>query len=114
MPHPKSDYTVEIRGADAATRTGEAAIKQADLLVGIRQDTKTITGHLRFSAGNIGLQEMAFAQVVGEGRFDEKTFSINLSRIDFSGGRIRFTADGRTSENPLGKTHPSISILLPV
>jgi hypothetical protein len=100
MPNAKSDYTVEIRGADAAYRTGEATIKQADLFVGIRQDPKTISGDLRFSAGNISLQGMAFAQVVGEGRFDEKTFSINLSRADFSGGKIRFTADGRTSENP--------------
>jgi len=100
MPNAKSDYTVDIRGADAAYRTGEATIKQADLFVGIRQDPKTISGDLRFSAGNIGLQGMAFAQVVGEGRFDEKTFSINLSRADFSGGRIRFTADGRISQNP--------------
>ncbi|HVP77568.1 MAG TPA: hypothetical protein VMV04_06710, partial [Thermodesulfobacteriota bacterium] len=100
MPNTESDYTVEIKGADAAYRTGEATVKQADLFASIRQDPKTISGDLRFSAGNIGFQGMAFAQVAGEGRFDEKTFSINLSRIDFSGGRIRFTADGRTSENP--------------
>lgn len=100
IPNAKSDYTVEIKGADAAYRAGEAAIKQADLFVGIRQDPKTISGDLRFSAGTIRLQGMAFAQMVGEGRFDEKTFSINLSQADFSGGRIRFTADGRTPENP--------------
>ncbi len=100
MPPAKSDYTLEIRGADAAYRAGEATIKQADLFVNIHQDLKTISGDLRFSAGNVGFQGMAFAQVVGEGTFDEKTFSINLSRTDFSGGRMQFTADGRTSEDP--------------
>jgi hypothetical protein len=100
IPNTKRDYTVEIKGADAAYRTGEAAIKQADLFVGMRQDPKTISGDLRFSAGNIALQGMVFTQVVGEGRFDEKNFSINISRADFSGGRIRFTSDGRTPENP--------------
>jgi len=99
-PDAKGDYTVEIKGANAAYRTGEATVKQADFFVGLRQDSKTISGDLRFSAGNIGFQGMDFARVAGEGRFDEKNFSINLSRIDFSGGRIQFTADGRTSENP--------------
>ena len=100
MPQAKNDYDIEIKGVNATYRDREVVFKQADLYLGLHPSSKTISGNLRFSVGDIMLQGITFNHVAGDGRFDEKTFFIDISRVDFSGGKIRFTADGWTSKNP--------------
>jgi hypothetical protein len=100
MSQTKNDYDVEIKGVDAAYRNREVLIKQCDLYLDLHSGSQKISGDFRFSTGNIVLQGIPFNRVTGNGRFDEKTFSVEVTRTDFSEGRIRFAVDGRISENP--------------
>jgi hypothetical protein len=100
VPQTRSDSVVEIKGVNAAVREREAVVKQGDLYWGLHPDSKTISGDFRFSVGKIILQGIPIDHVAGNGSLDEKNFSVDISQADFSGGKIRLMAGGRTSDNP--------------
>ena len=100
MPETKTGYDVEIRGMNAAYQDEKALLKQANLNLTLHTGKKTISGDLRFSVGNIILEGMTVHHLSGNGSFDEKNFSLDISQAEFSEGKIRLTAGGRTSENP--------------
>jgi hypothetical protein len=96
----KTGYEVDITDMNVSVHDGEVVLNQCDLYLGLQPGQKSISGDLRFSLGNMMIQGMSFAQVSGQGRFDEKNFSIDISRAEVSGGRINLTAYGKTSEGP--------------
>ncbi|OGP95715.1 MAG: hypothetical protein A2157_06070 [Deltaproteobacteria bacterium RBG_16_47_11] len=100
MRQTGNDYGVELKGVNAAYQEREAVFKQGDLYLGLQTNSKTISGEFRFSAGNIMLQGITFNHVSGNGSFDEQNFSLNISQVEFSGGKIRLAAGGRASQNP--------------
>jgi hypothetical protein len=100
MRQTGNDYGVELKGVNAGYQEREAVVKQGDLYLGLQTNSKTISGEFRFSAGNIMLQGIPFNHVAGNGTFDEKNFSVELSQGEVSGGTIKLAASGRTSENP--------------
>jgi hypothetical protein len=100
IPQTGNDYGVELKGVNAGSREREAVVKQGDFYLGLHPDGKTISSDFRFSAGNMMLQGITFNHVSGNGSVDEQNFSLDISQMEFSGGKIRLAAGGRTSENP--------------
>jgi len=100
MPQTGNDYGVELNGVNVGYQEREVVVKQGDLYLGLHPDSKTISGEFRFSAGNMMLRGIPFHHISGNGNFDQKNFSVDISQVEFSGGKIRLAADGKTSQNP--------------
>ncbi len=100
IPQTGNDYGVELNGVNAGYQEREVVVKQGDLYLGLRPDSKTISGEFRFSVGDMMLQGIPFNHISGNGSFDEKNFSVDVSQGEFSGGKIRLVAGGRASQNP--------------
>jgi hypothetical protein len=83
---------------NAAYRTKEALFNEGDFLLALSLSEEPVSCDLRFSVRNILVQGIAFSQVSGTGRFDNKIFSVDIAGAEVAGGRIKFTAQGRTSE----------------
>jgi hypothetical protein len=97
-PGTKPGYNVEIRGMNAAYRTTEALIKEGDFQLTLFPSKEIISGDLHFSVKNILTQGITFDHISGTGSFDDKNFSMDIANAEVAGGRIKVTADGRTSE----------------
>ncbi len=99
-PQTGNDYRVELKGVNTGYPEREVVVKEGDLYLGLHPDSKTISGEFRFSARNMMLQGIPFNHISGNGSFDEKNFSLDISQVEFCGGKIRLAADGKTSQNP--------------
>jgi hypothetical protein len=96
----KTRYAVDMRGMNAAYRDGEALLKESDLYLVLSLAEKSILGDLRLTIGTILFKGIAASNLSATSKFDEKNFYVDISRADVSGGRIRLTANARTSEGP--------------
>ena len=100
LPGIKTGYTLDIRGMNAGYRDGEALLRESDLNLVLSQVQKAISADLRFTAGTLLFRGIAARNVSATSKFDETNFYVDISRADVSGGGIRLTANGRTSEGP--------------
>jgi hypothetical protein len=100
IPQTGNDYGVELNGVNAGYQERELLVEQGDLYLGLHPDGKTLPGEFRFSAGKMMLHGIPFNHISGNGSFDEKNFSLDISQVEFSGGKIVLAADGKTSQNP--------------
>lgn len=96
-----SALDVEVRNLEAMYQKGKVNLKQCDSFLKLHPGKKSVSGDLRFSAGNIMIQGFTFSNVSGTAKFDEENFSLDVSRAEVSGGTIKFTAHGRTTNGLL-------------
>ena len=96
----KSEYGIEIRELDMTLPEQKTEVRKCNVEVGLSGEKGIISGGLRFSVGKMMIQEIRLDHISGGGRFDEKSFSLDIPRVEFSGGRISLVAEGRTSEGP--------------
>ncbi|MFB3884156.1 MAG: DUF748 domain-containing protein [Thermodesulfobacteriota bacterium] len=94
----KSGYRIEAGSLNAAYRATEALIKEGDFELTFLPNQEPVTGDLRFSAKNILFHGIPLAQVSGMGRFDDKTFSVDIGGVEFAGGRVKAAVQGGISE----------------
>jgi hypothetical protein len=99
-PGKDAGYTLDMKGLDVHLPGKEARLKQCDLNLALRPEGRSISGDIRFSAGEIAFQGILSANVSGVGRFDDRNFSMEISRAQVFGGRLKLLAHGRTSDGP--------------
>jgi hypothetical protein len=100
MPEMKNGYHVEMKGMDSGYQGTKALLKNADFYLTLSPNEKGLSGNLLFSAQHIQSQGIAFSHISGSGMFDAENFSMDISNAEVANGRIKFAAQGRTSENP--------------
>ena len=88
---------IEIRDMHASYLEKEIGITNADLSMTLNKESNVLSGDFGFSAGGIMFKDVRTGSIKGSGSFDEKNFSVDITKADISGGRIRLTALGRTS-----------------
>ena len=98
MPREGTGYVIDIKDVNVRHRQGDPSLKQCDLHLNLHPDTNSFSGDLRFSAGNILFQGIASRNISGDGRFDEKSFSIDIGQAEMFGGRVKLTAAGSASK----------------
>ena len=89
-----------IKGLDIQLPGKEAGLRQCDLHLTMRPAGESISGDIRFSAGEIALQGISSVNVSGAGKFDDRNFSMEISRSQTFGGQLKFLAYGKTSGGP--------------
>ena len=98
LPRERTGYAIDVKGMNIRYRQGDLLLKQCDLQLNLHPDTNSLSGDLRFSTGNILFQGIASQNISGDGRFDEKGFSIDIRQAEMFGGRVKLAAAGSTSK----------------
>ena len=96
----ENGYKVDIGEMNGSYHDGEAAFRRCSLSLGLHSDKRSISGDIRFSAGDMIFQGMTFNNLSGDGKFDEKNFSFNIPQAEIAGGKVRILAQGRMAEGP--------------
>ena len=98
LPRERTGYAIDVKGMNVRYRQGDPLLKQCDLQLYLHPNSNSLSGDLRFLAGNILFQGIASRNISGDGRFDEKGFSIDIHQAEMFGGRVKLAAAGSTSK----------------
>jgi hypothetical protein len=94
----QAGFNAEIRGINLAYPNQGAFIKEGDLLLALSSGKEAVSYDFIFSVKNILWKEIALSHVSGNGKFDDKNFSVEIAGAEIAGGKIRATTKGMTSE----------------
>jgi hypothetical protein len=89
---------VEMKSMHASYPVKGMGMTSADFSITLNKEKNVFSGDFGFSAHEVMVKNMRTGFIKGRGNFDEKSYSVDISQADISGGRIRFAAEGgRTS-----------------
>jgi hypothetical protein len=91
---------IEAKNLGAAYSEKEAGLHGLDFSASLSIINKDLSGDLRFSAAGVKFRDVSSGRIYGSGNFNSKDFFLEIPQADFSGGRIRLIAQGKTSQGP--------------
>lgn len=106
LPKKKTGDSLRIKMDDmnASYPKKEAEIRKTALSLKLNTGTKTLSGDMVFSIGETLLGGFRAGAVQGKGALDSKYFSLDIPRVEVSGGSIKLSAKGRSSGGPFPLT----------
>lgn len=104
MPERETGYRVECKGIDVSYPEKQVELKNIDLYSNLTTNKKKISGNGDFSIKKVMLEGITSGLISGSGSFDESSFYVDIPQAEISGGTLRLTAKGRTSEDPFPLT----------
>jgi hypothetical protein len=100
LPKTTNTVIVEMEDMNASYPGRRAEIRRTALSLKLNRGGKALSGDLGFSIGETLFGDARTGFIQGSGRFDDKYFSLDVSGAEVSGGSIKLSAKGRSSEGP--------------
>ncbi|MDH4232738.1 MAG: AsmA family protein [Nitrospirota bacterium] len=94
----KDTFSIEANNLSAVYPAKKSGINGLDFSAFLRGSGKDFSGDFQFSTAGAKYQEIKSGKIAGRGAFNKKEFSLEIPQADIAGGRIRLTAQGKTSQ----------------
>lgn len=93
-------YSAEIGGMRVLSTAKELEVNNADLVLNLRMDKKTVSGEVVLSSGEISFRGVRAKATSGHMRFGENDFYLSFPAAWIAGGRVTLNARGKVSGEP--------------